>query len=208
MSKLVQSTPVFQRAMRVISSITNANPAVVTTTTNHQYITGMIVRLNVPMGFGMQQVNQQQGLITVLSNTTFSISIDTTLFDPFLSFIFLGFTDSSGNISGTVSGNSVPFSIGQSFIIGNPFSTPMENLLVISSSGAMYANGNGTGTFDISTGDYVITGSAATELAYFNQVLYPESYQYAQCTPIGVIDPSSPFLAAATKNVLGTAFYN
>ena len=201
MSILVVSKPIFQRAMRVISSITNAFPAVVTTTTNHQYITGMVVRLNIPMGYGMQQANQQQGLITVLSNTTFSIDIDTTLMDPFLSLISIGSTDGSGNISGTVAGNSVPFSIGQSFYIGN------TSFLVIASSGSMYTDGNGSGTFDISNGNYTITGSLPTTPAYFTQVLYPESNQFAQCTPIGVTDPNSPLLAAATKNVLNTGFY-
>ncbi len=202
MSILVQSKPVFQRAMRVMSSVTNANPAVVATTTDHQYISGMIIRLNIPMGYGMQQANQLQGEIVVLSDTTFSIDIDTTFMDPFLSLISLGNTDGSGNISGTVGGNSVPFSIGQSFYIGN------KSFLVIVNSGTMYSDGNGSGTFDISSGDYVITGSLASTAAYFTQVLYPESNQYAQCTPIGVISPDSQYLTAATKNVLGTGFYN
>lgn len=202
MSILVQSKPVFQRAMRVIESITNAYPAVVTTTTNHQYITGMIIRLNIPSGYGMQQVNQQQGLITVLTDTTYSIDIDTTLMDPFLSLVNLGLTNGSGNISGTLSALPPALSIGQSFYVGS------NTFLVIVPSGAMYSNGSGSGTFDISTGAYAITGAPASTLAYFNQVTYPESYQSAQCTPIGVIDPTSPFLTAATKNVLGTNFYN
>jgi len=99
MSVLVNTRPIFQRAMRVISTITQANPAVITTTTNHQYISGMIVRLNIPKGFGMQQVNQKQGEITVLSDTTFSIDIDTTLMDPFLSLINAGTTNGSGALS-------------------------------------------------------------------------------------------------------------
>ena len=37
--------PVFQPAMRVISSITNGFPAVVTTTFDHQYISGTVMRL-------------------------------------------------------------------------------------------------------------------------------------------------------------------
>ncbi len=80
---LAQQFPVFQKAMRVISAITNANPAAVTTTFNHQYITGMIVRLNIPEGFGMVQANQLYGPIIVTGNTTFTIDIDTTNFDVF-----------------------------------------------------------------------------------------------------------------------------
>ena len=75
--------PVFQHAMRIISSITNAENALVTTTFNHQYVTGMIVRLNIPQGYGMLEVNQKQGTITVISDTTFTIDIDTTYFNQF-----------------------------------------------------------------------------------------------------------------------------
>lgn len=199
MSILVVNQPTFQRAMRVISSITNANPAVITTTTNHQYIDGMIMRVNVPKGFGMQQVNQKQGEITRLSDTTFSIDIDTTQMDPFLSLINAGTTNGSGAVSGTISTNVVPLSIGQSFSIGD------ELYLIISDSGAMYCNGDGAGTFDISTGVFSITGAPTSTTAYFNQVLYPLSLQYGQVTPIG---ENNSTLQAATQNVLGTGFYN
>jgi hypothetical protein len=75
--------PVFQPAMRVISSITNGFPAVVTTTFDHQYISGTVMRLYVPVGYGMVQANQLTGEIVVTGPTTFSIDIDTTFFDPF-----------------------------------------------------------------------------------------------------------------------------
>ena len=81
--------PLYQPAMRMILSITNANPAVVTTTLNgtsagdHLYITGTIVRLDIPPLFGMPQANQLTGTIVVTSPTTFSIDIDTTLFQPY-----------------------------------------------------------------------------------------------------------------------------
>lgn len=76
--------PLFQPAMRLIAAITNANPAVVTTTFDHQYITGTIVRLDIPPACGMQQANQQFGPISVITPTTFSIAIDTTLYDAFV----------------------------------------------------------------------------------------------------------------------------
>ena len=199
MSILVVNQPTFQRAMRVISSITRANPAVITTTTDHQYIDGMIMRINVPKGFGMQQINQLQGEITRLSDTTFSIDIDTTLMDPFLSLIDVGTTNGSGAVSGTINTNVVPLSVGQSFTIGD------ELYIIISSSGAMYCNGDGAGTFDISTGVFSITGAPASTEAYFNQVLYPLSLQWAQVVPVGEINST---LQAATRNVLGTGFYN
>ena len=83
MAILAQQFPVFQKAMRIVSAITNAYPAAVTTTFKHQYITGMNVRLNVPEGFGMVQANKLYGYIIVTGDTTFTIDIDTTHFDVF-----------------------------------------------------------------------------------------------------------------------------
>jgi hypothetical protein len=70
--------------MRLIAAITNANPAMVTTTFAHQYETGLICRLDLPPAVGMQQANGLSGVITVTSPTTFFIAIDTTYFDPFV----------------------------------------------------------------------------------------------------------------------------
>lgn len=80
------TNPVFQPAMRILQAITIASIASVTTTFNHLYITGTIVRLDIPVGFGMQQANQLTGTINVTGATTFLIDIDTTFFDPLLSF--------------------------------------------------------------------------------------------------------------------------
>ena len=82
--------PMFQRAMRNILSITQDENALVTTTFdgvnpgNHQYLTGLIVRLYVPSGFGMVQANELSGSITVINDTQFTIPIDTTNFDAFV----------------------------------------------------------------------------------------------------------------------------
>jgi hypothetical protein len=76
--------PVFQPGIRIITAITNGNPAVVTTSQNHLYVNGMIVRLDIPTGFGMSQANQQFGEITILTPTTFSITINTNGMDPFV----------------------------------------------------------------------------------------------------------------------------
>lgn len=75
--------PIFQPAMRLIASITNANPATVTTTFANQYKTGLIVRLDLPLAVGMQQANGLTGTITVIDAVTFTINIDTTSFDAF-----------------------------------------------------------------------------------------------------------------------------
>jgi hypothetical protein len=78
------SKPVFAPAMRVISSITLSNPAVITTTVDHLYIDGTIARIDIPSpSLGMPEINQLVGTITVLTPNTFAISIDTTYFTPF-----------------------------------------------------------------------------------------------------------------------------
>lgn len=85
-----QQFPTFQRAMRNILSITQDKNALVTTTFdgvnpgNHNYSTGLIARLYVPDGFGMVQVNELEGPITVVNATQFTIPIDTTNFDAFV----------------------------------------------------------------------------------------------------------------------------
>ena len=66
-----------------IATITNANPGVVTTNTNHGYSTGLIVRLVVPTIFGMPQVNGKVFNITVLTSNSFSIGVDTTNYYSF-----------------------------------------------------------------------------------------------------------------------------
>lgn len=88
-----QQKPFFQPAMRQISAITQSNPVVITTTFDHSYFTGDIVRINLPasaavplnplLSFGMPQINKVYAPITVLSTTTFSMPIDSTLFDAF-----------------------------------------------------------------------------------------------------------------------------
>jgi len=70
---------------KLISGVTQANPCVVTTTTAHGYQTGQQVRFtdlgNIGPGLtarGMDQLNNNQYIITVLTSTTFSLSDVTT----------------------------------------------------------------------------------------------------------------------------------
>lgn len=77
------ANPTYQPAMRIISAITKSKTAVITTTFDHDYVTGTIVRLFIPDGFGMTQADKREGVITVTGPTTFSIDIDTTRFDTF-----------------------------------------------------------------------------------------------------------------------------
>lgn len=74
-------------AANTITAITNANPAQVTTATAHGYSTGYNVRIVFPFpyasSFGMVQINEQVGTITVTGSNTFTINIDTTGYNAF-----------------------------------------------------------------------------------------------------------------------------
>ena len=77
------ANPPFKPSLRLVTGITNANPALVTTNIDHLYASGQIVRLYVPSDFGMYQVNQMFAPITVVNSTQFTIDLDTSLFDVF-----------------------------------------------------------------------------------------------------------------------------
>jgi hypothetical protein len=79
------ASPTFQPAMRVITAITQANPASITTSFAHNYGSGEIIRIFIPQGygFGMPQMNNKSRLINVTSPTTFTIAIDSSQFDAF-----------------------------------------------------------------------------------------------------------------------------
>lgn len=84
MAILAQRYPVYQPAMRVIENITSSGEVtIVTTTFAHQYKTGAVVRINIQPKFGMQEINEKYAPIVVLSDTTFSIAIDSSQFSVF-----------------------------------------------------------------------------------------------------------------------------
>lgn len=85
--------PVYTWPMRQILSISNSNPAIIVTTFDginpgaNDYISGLIARLYVPFYCVMTQANQLVGEITIIDPDTFSIDIDSTLFDVFVPFV-------------------------------------------------------------------------------------------------------------------------
>ena len=75
--------PAFQPAMRIITAVSNSNPVSITTSFAHQYITGTIVRFDIPLTNGMQQLVGSTYPIIVTGNTTFIVALDSTSFQPF-----------------------------------------------------------------------------------------------------------------------------
>src|ERR1700679_995840 len=76
--------PVYMPSIRLINAITQAENASVTTSFDHGYISGTVVRVDVPELFGMPQINQMAGTIAVTGDTTFTIDIDSRFYDPFV----------------------------------------------------------------------------------------------------------------------------
>jgi len=75
--------PRFQPAMRIITNITQAYPTVITTSPDHDYVNGMIVRIRVPQMYGMRQIDNYVGELTVLTDDTFSLKVDARTYDAF-----------------------------------------------------------------------------------------------------------------------------
>lgn len=69
---------------KVIDSITNAFPMVITTHEDHGYVAGMEVRFLIPSQFGMQELNKVNAaqVISITSNTL-TIKLDSTNFATF-----------------------------------------------------------------------------------------------------------------------------
>lgn len=86
----IVTNPTFLPKRSIISSITQASVPTVTTSADHQLTTNQLVRFFIPRLFGMTQLNNLIGTITVTGNTTFTVDIDTSAFD---SFVVLGVPD-------------------------------------------------------------------------------------------------------------------
>ena len=78
-----EESPTFQPSLRVVVAITQTNPAQITTSFDHDYESGLLVSFRIPKRFGMVQMNNLVGEITVTGPTTFEVAIDATEFDAF-----------------------------------------------------------------------------------------------------------------------------
>lgn len=81
--------PTFQPAIRQIAAITpvyfqDAVLIQITTTQDHLYNDGLVVRLSIPLEFAAQVFDQAKGNIAVNSPTTFIMAFNSIQFDPFV----------------------------------------------------------------------------------------------------------------------------
>ena len=75
--------PLFYPRRRVITKISLAASAVVTTSVDHGYTVGQEVRMNVPAANGMPQMDGLSGTITAVTASTFTLNIDSSAFTTF-----------------------------------------------------------------------------------------------------------------------------
>lgn len=76
--------PAFQPAMRIVTAISKTNPAIITTSFAHQYVDGIIIRLDIPLANGMQQIQGILYPLTVTGPASFSVPVDSTSYDAFV----------------------------------------------------------------------------------------------------------------------------
>lgn len=79
----IVSNPTFGPVTNVVTAITNAAIAAVTTLNSHGYVDGTIVRFDIPAACGMPQIDQLASPIVVTGLTTFTTLIDSSKFDSF-----------------------------------------------------------------------------------------------------------------------------
>ena len=81
----IPNDPQFYPTRRTISAVTAASSAVITMTVTHGFTAGQAVRIKVPSGFGMVEMDSLIGNITAIStaNNTITVDIDSSAFTAF-----------------------------------------------------------------------------------------------------------------------------
>lgn len=78
------NTSEFAPTSSVILAILQTNPVIIVTSQPFNFVNGTIVRLSISPNCGMQQINQQTGVVTVAFPNTFTLPIDASKFDAFV----------------------------------------------------------------------------------------------------------------------------
>jgi len=79
----VRFDPIYYPRRRFIASITQANPAVITTTVDHGFTVGQQVRLQVPADFDMVEIDGLTATVTAVTANTITTDINSAAFAAF-----------------------------------------------------------------------------------------------------------------------------
>ncbi len=75
----------YQPSRFVITAITESIVTTITTSVDHNYVIGQIVRIVIPVLYGARQLNGMQGtVLSIPSTTQIVVNIDSSFFDPFI----------------------------------------------------------------------------------------------------------------------------
>ena len=135
--RVVNSDSRYYPKWRFISSITAANPCVIGTTISHGYVAGQQVKVYVPTGWGMTQMNGLIGTITSVTAATLTLNIDSSAMTAF------AYPTSAAAALGMQYPIVVPISESTSSTYANLFSDAKGNQ---SASGAWIGTGVQTST--------------------------------------------------------------
>lgn len=79
----------YQPSQFFISGITLGATTTVTTTVNHNYVVGQLVRLLIPFGFGSTQLNEQEAYVIAIPNSNqVTLNLSSIGVNPFISATF------------------------------------------------------------------------------------------------------------------------
>jgi len=81
--RIVVNAPRFYPRTRQITAITQAASAVVTMSVAHGFTVGQVVRVMVPAGWGMTEINGKLGTVTAVSASTITLDINSTAMTAF-----------------------------------------------------------------------------------------------------------------------------
>jgi hypothetical protein len=74
----------YQPGFFTITAVSLGQTTTITTSVNHNYVVGQLVRLDIPPGFGVRQLNQQTGyVINIPAANQVVLNIVSTNADPF-----------------------------------------------------------------------------------------------------------------------------
>jgi len=81
--RIVKWDPIYYPRWRYIANVTQANPAVVTTTVSHGFTVGQKIRFKIPSDFDMTELNDLSGTVTAVTASTITTDIDASGFTAF-----------------------------------------------------------------------------------------------------------------------------